>query len=97
MEKPKEQLEEDIIKEAVKLFFSADKSLAGAGISRGALIRAARFAFNHGLTNKQIKLQTDQAEQKMAVVFMTLLDSWLVMKAAQHKNQTDKKEKKEGE
>jgi hypothetical protein len=84
-EKTKKELEAEekvnqAVDEAVGLFFDADRSLANTQLSRGSVIRAIRFAMHNGLTNKQIKLKSDQ-EARLALFFGTMLDSRLLMQA----------------
>ena len=84
-EKTKKELEaeekiDSAVQEAVGLFFDADRSLANTNLSRGSVIRAIRFAMHNGLTNKTIKLKSDQ-EARLALFLGTMLDSRLLMQA----------------
>lgn len=71
---------EEVVENAVNLFFSADKSISSTSLSRGSVIRAFRFAMHSNLTTKDVKLQSED-EIKLAFVFKTMLESRLIMQA----------------
>ena len=98
-------LEDKVVQDAVKLFFTGDRLLREASkdktVSKKGMIRSLRFALNAGITNKEIKL-TNPAEKVLGSVIYEMLMSHTVMQATilnneQEKESTEEEEKPEND